>query len=168
MTINYIEKGIGLHDAISAAGHSLRQLDGVWVSDNDVAVQAIIDSYSPVPDIQAQVDVIRDSKIALGVPIVFPDGSSGTAQTRESDKLNINGLVTSSLILKSQGVTGAVVPYRDLENITHMLSPDQMIQIGMDILNKISAVYQSAWAIKSAVASAADPMAYDITAGWPV
>lgn len=47
MTINYIEKGYGLHRAIAAAGHTLMQVDGKWVSDNDEAVQAIIDAYDP-------------------------------------------------------------------------------------------------------------------------
>ncbi|MBY0238131.1 MAG: hypothetical protein K2X55_02345 [Burkholderiaceae bacterium] len=46
MTINYIEKGYGLHEAIRAAGHWLVQRDGLWISSNDVVVQAIIDSYT--------------------------------------------------------------------------------------------------------------------------
>lgn len=44
--ITYIEKGPGLHRAIEDAGHMLRQHDGVWISSNDAAVQAIIDGYS--------------------------------------------------------------------------------------------------------------------------
>jgi hypothetical protein len=44
--ITYTEKGAGLHEAISRAGHWLMQKDGVWVSSNDTAVQAIIDGYS--------------------------------------------------------------------------------------------------------------------------
>ena len=44
--INYTEKGIGLHLAIGAAGHWLEQRDNVWVSSDDVAVQAIIDDYT--------------------------------------------------------------------------------------------------------------------------
>ena len=45
--INYTEKGIGLHKAIQEAGHSLSQVDGEWVSSDDDAVQAIIDSFDP-------------------------------------------------------------------------------------------------------------------------
>lgn len=51
MTITYVEKGIGMHEAINAAGHWLEQRFnggvGTWVSDNDAAVQAIINSYDP-------------------------------------------------------------------------------------------------------------------------
>lgn len=46
MAITYTEKGHGLHDAIRAAGFSLRREGDLWVSSDDVAVQAIIDSYS--------------------------------------------------------------------------------------------------------------------------
>lgn len=45
MTISYVEKGDGLHPAIRAAGHWLREENGVWVSSDDAAVQVIIDNY---------------------------------------------------------------------------------------------------------------------------
>lgn len=44
--ITYTEKGNGLHTEIRAAGHWLEQRDGVWVSSDDAAVQAIIDGYT--------------------------------------------------------------------------------------------------------------------------
>lgn len=52
--INYIEKGIGLHDLIRESGYTLSNTDGQWVSSNDEAVQAIIDNYDPIP--QARLD----------------------------------------------------------------------------------------------------------------
>lgn len=51
--INYVEKGSGLHRAIESAGHWLECRGGAWVSSDDVAVQAIIDSYDPLPDLKA-------------------------------------------------------------------------------------------------------------------
>lgn len=44
--INYIEKGFGLHEAVAATGHQLVQVDGIWSSDDDAAVQAVIDGYT--------------------------------------------------------------------------------------------------------------------------
>ena len=44
--IDYKEKGHGLHVAIEAAGHWLRETDGKWVSSDDDAVQALIDAYT--------------------------------------------------------------------------------------------------------------------------
>jgi hypothetical protein len=62
--INYIEKGLGLHAAIAAAGYNLQQINGVWVSTNDAAVQVIIDSYDVLPDVRkARIQQIRDESI---------------------------------------------------------------------------------------------------------
>lgn len=52
--INYIEKGYGLWAAIRNAGHELNAVDGKYTSDNDVAVQAIIDAYDPAAYDKAQ------------------------------------------------------------------------------------------------------------------
>jgi hypothetical protein len=46
MPITYIEKGIGLHESIAASGNWVAQIDGVWRSSDDVAVQPIIDNYT--------------------------------------------------------------------------------------------------------------------------
>ena len=62
--ISYTEKGIGMHEAIIAAGHWLERRDEVWVSDNDTAVQAIIDSYVETPFVPPQVDM-RQARLAL-------------------------------------------------------------------------------------------------------
>lgn len=55
--ILYSERGRGLHAAIAAAGHWLRQVDGHWMADDEAAVQAIIDAY-PLAALQA--DVVAD------------------------------------------------------------------------------------------------------------
>ena len=60
MTINYIEKGKYLHQAIGEAGYTLIQIDGVLFSDNDDAVQAIIDSFNPLPLLQKEyIDLVN-------------------------------------------------------------------------------------------------------------
>jgi nitrogen regulatory protein PII len=46
VSITYTEKGAGLHDRIQQLGHWLAQRNGVWVSSDDEAVQAIIDDYT--------------------------------------------------------------------------------------------------------------------------
>ena len=49
-----------MHQAIAEAGHSLSQLDGTWISSNDTAVQAIIDSFDPLPQVQQEyVDLVN-------------------------------------------------------------------------------------------------------------
>jgi len=54
MAITYTEKGHWLHEEIERQGHWLEQRDGVWVSSDDVAVQAIIDAFDPLPHAQRE------------------------------------------------------------------------------------------------------------------
>jgi len=56
--IRYTEKGYDLHEAIAAAGHRLVQVDGEWVSDDDTAVQAIIDSFKPTIQLDLKPDLL--------------------------------------------------------------------------------------------------------------
>ena len=70
--IEYIEKGIGLHEAIGNAGHRLQQIDGVWVSDNDVVVQTIIDAYDHMPDIKTnKISELKTEGLAR-IQLIFP------------------------------------------------------------------------------------------------
>jgi len=60
--INYIEKGIYLHDYISELGYSLIENDGVWESSDDIAVQNIIDTFDPLPYAIAEAkNIIKDA-----------------------------------------------------------------------------------------------------------
>lgn len=63
--IKYTEKGPKLHEAIRRAGHTLRERNGVWESSNDTAVQAIIDSFDPLPDYKAEkIEAIKAEGLA--------------------------------------------------------------------------------------------------------
>lgn len=70
--ITYTEKGAGLHEAILAAGHWLEQRNGVWVSSNDSAVQAIINSYNPLPNYKtAKINAIKADGLSR-IQALFP------------------------------------------------------------------------------------------------
>ena len=58
--IIYTEKGYGLHKEIAEKGYSLVQRSGEWISSDDVAVQAIIDNFNPLPLLQKEyVDLVN-------------------------------------------------------------------------------------------------------------
>jgi hypothetical protein len=87
MTINYIEKSKFMHSFISEQGHTLQNVDGVWVSDNDDAVQAIIDSFNPLPLLQKEyVDLVNnlvgETRIKHVTNIPFQEA---TYQMKEAD-----------------------------------------------------------------------------------
>ena len=56
--INYIEKGIGLHEHLNAIGLGIANIDGVWQSVNDAShddINAAIAAYvAPVPDLTSR------------------------------------------------------------------------------------------------------------------
>lgn len=61
--IHYIEKGLGLHEAIRRAGHWLREENSAWVSSDDAAVQAIIDSFV-APDTLAAAKTAKAAEVS--------------------------------------------------------------------------------------------------------
>ena len=93
--INYIEKGYGLHKLIKESGHSLKQVDDVWISSNNSVVQAIIDDYNPLPEaktkaltalgkhasdlIDKNIDPIKAKRIQSDALFVTSKGSRGAA-----------------------------------------------------------------------------------------
>lgn len=121
MTIQYDEKGAALHGAIHAAGHSLCELDGEWVSSNDVAVQAIIDGYTldqcktaKQAEVLAVAKQLRDkavSAISAGEmaswPIKLSEAASfaagGTNTPMLSAEATIRGITVAEIVAKVGG-----------------------------------------------------------------
>lgn len=54
MSINYTEKGLGQHQAVADAGHTLWNEDGIWYSSNDAVVQPLLDAYG-LPQVVAEI-----------------------------------------------------------------------------------------------------------------
>ncbi|MEQ9131103.1 MAG: DUF4376 domain-containing protein [Salinisphaeraceae bacterium] len=112
-------------------------------------------------------------RIALtqsGVSYDFPDGSAVTAQTRnDTDRANIHATVTNGLVLQAQGVTDPVMPFRDAENVTHMMTPEQAIAFGQTVLAAVTGLYQTKWAVEVAIdalETSAEAAAFDLEAAW--
>ncbi|ULQ45977.1 DUF4376 domain-containing protein [Flagellatimonas centrodinii] len=106
---------------------------------------------------------------AAGVPYAFPDGA-GTAQTRDTrDLLNINGIASMAAALIAAGETGAVMPFRDAEDVTHMLTPQQAYDFSQAVGVRITALYQIKWQIRQqidALPDAETAAAFDLDATW--
>ena len=63
--INYTEKGAGLHALLNTSGYWLREENRVWISNNDEAVQLIIDAY-PLAQYKKEVKLkVKDFAISL-------------------------------------------------------------------------------------------------------
>lgn len=87
--IAYVEKGAALHDAIRKAGHGLREENGVWIASDDQAVQAIIDGFDPLADMQAKKIAAVKDEARRRILLVIPDWKQAnlTARAAELAKL---------------------------------------------------------------------------------
>ena len=113
MAINYIEKGHRLHLAIGEAGHSLSQIDGVWISSDDVAVQAIIDAFDALPEAQAdareRVKIEATKRTAELYPFINPekDEALGLYQFTADLLTHLNA---------TSGLTGNLLAFQTIRN----------------------------------------------------
>jgi len=112
---------------------------------------------------------------ADGITVVTPEVPAvvGTIQTRDAsqylDIANINGEASSALILQGQGVTAAVLDFRDEQNVTHAMTPAQMIAMALAVSTFINATYLAKWALREQINNLTPDTidAFDITQGWP-
>lgn len=110
--INYTEKGAGLHAAIATAGHWLVEHDGVWMSDNDTAVQAIIDNYNPLPGAQLDAIALVDQAAsdARGRYLTVGVGQDATYQLKLSDAQAVVAGGTPGPMISQEAAATGVIP----------------------------------------------------------
>lgn len=169
--INWTEKP-GLHAAITKAGYSVVWINGTYLADDAMAVQAIVDSYDPLPfmrqALHASIAAKRDDVQAAGLVYTFPDGLQGTIQLRDGrDIANVNGQATAAIILQDRGVTAPVLGFRDEQNATHAMAPAEMIEMGMAVSAFLTQTYAAKWRHDGVIDAWDGSAPYDISADWP-
>jgi len=155
-----IDQGI---DAVTVAGGQVRQ-----------KTQSEIDAAElprRIAERKQEADRLRAQKIAAGMPYTFPDGQTGTVQLRSQvDIANVQGVASSGQALVMAGDSTTTLQFRDAEDISHALTGQQAIEMGLAVSGFISAHYAAAWAHKDAIAGSttvAQVEGFDITTGWP-
>lgn len=164
MTVQYTEKGYQVHSKIQAAGHWLRQENGVWISSNDVAVQSIIDSYTindlkttKKNDILAYAKKLRDKAISAispgemaSWPIKLSEASAFAAGSTNTPMLSaeaaIRGITVGEMVAK---VGGNAANFSTLE--AQIGGTDGRHRDNLDKLLTFEEI-----------------LAYDFSTGWPV
>jgi hypothetical protein len=164
MTIIYTEKGIGLHQAIEAAGYSLWQHDGVWMSTNDTAVQAIIDGYTLAQAIaERQGSVVSHAKSlrdAVVSAYSYGETSSWPLKLAEAQAYTANSAASTPLLSAestARGITVAALAAKVLNNSNTFAALEA--QISGNCGKHTDAI--------AACTTFAQVQAYDFSAGWP-
>lgn len=115
---------------------------------------------------KAQIDQLRNQKIAAGLSYTFPDATTGTIQIRSQlDQMNLTGLGTAALGRKNKGRTDTF-SFIDAENVQHSMTPDQMVDMGLKVQEFISGLTETARTKKDELADSIDPANYDVEVGW--
>jgi len=115
-----------------------------------------------------EVGAAREKRIAEGVPYNFPDGS-GIVQTRDLiDVRNIQTNVMAALILQGAGETKPIMVFRDSANVTHYMTPAQMLTMAVAISQYGQVIYNISWELKDKVEGMTTEqiVAFDVEANW--
>jgi hypothetical protein len=73
----------------------------------------------------------RDTRQQGLMPYAYPSGDTHHNEMTDKVIRDLSASTTAALALASQGVTAAVMPWTVHENVTHMLTPAQMIAFGL-------------------------------------
>ncbi|MEH6435782.1 hypothetical protein [Massilia sp. DD77] len=134
-----------MHAAVAAAGHVLRQVNGVWVSNADDAVQAIIDGYTleqaRAPMILAIKALARDMILAF-----LPDWKQSNCNARMNE-LNMIRMAREWTTAEQDEVVALQALWHRAANI-RLTSDAQEAALGT-------------------LTTFEDVLAFDIATGWP-
>lgn len=160
--ITYTEKGHGLHAAITNAGHWLIQEDGVWKSSDDAAVQQIIDSFDPLPQVQAAmweaIQAERESRKLAGLPL------NGKRFHSDAD----SRIQQLGLVMLGNNIP-AGLQWKTMDGSFVEMTPTLAQQIFVGTAQRDTAIFAAAEAHRTAMLALPWPDAaqYDYSQGWP-
>lgn len=99
-------------------------------------------------DLSAQVTAERDRRLHAGTIVNVSGYGNIPVQGRPADQINLIALGDTARDLSAGGVTAAVIPFRDGDNVNHDLTPAQMLEMVAEGKAAASAIYAAAWALK--------------------
>ncbi|MCK2185693.1 tail fiber assembly protein [Halomonas getboli] len=103
---------------------------------------------------RAEIFASRDAAFAAGMDYTLPDGSADVVQTRPQDQINLLGLGIKAERLVNQGVTDEVMVIRGESNVSHSITPAEMVTLTDAALVYIEDIYQQGWDRKDTIDAA--------------
>ena len=102
-----------------------------------------------------EIENARDQDIAAGLV-----HNGVPVQTRPRDQINLLALVLAAQVKKAAGDT-SLMAFRDGDNVTRHLTPDDVIAMGMAAMGYAESQYQRAWSLKDQARDAASEQDLD-------
>ena len=109
----------------------------------------------------------RDERQRGLMPYTYPNGDTHHNEMTDKVIRDLSASTTAALALASQGVTAAVMPWTTYENVTHLLTPAQMIAFGLTATQWHSAIHMTSQTIRPQIENAVDVSAVAAAAVWP-
>lgn len=109
----------------------------------------------------------RDERQRGLMPYTYPSGAEHHNEMTDKVIRDLSASTTAALALVSQGVTSPVMPWTTHENVTHMLTPAQMVAFGLAATQWHSAIHVQSQTIRAAIESATDVAGVVAAAAWP-
>jgi hypothetical protein len=98
----------------------------------------------------------RDRRIAAGVDVMVPDYGTVALQGRPQDVSSLQGLAFGAQLRLSMNDMTRMA-FRDRNDVTHLLTPSEILFIWKAGADYISQCYQTSWAIKAMDPFTTDP-----------
>lgn len=109
----------------------------------------------------------RDERQRGLMPYTYPSGDTHHNEMTDKVRSDLSDSVTTALALSLQGVTDPVMPWTVFENVTHWLTPAQMISHGLAATQWYSAMHVQSQTIRTAINAAEDFAGVVAAAVWP-
>ncbi|HEV7251432.1 MAG TPA: hypothetical protein VGN93_31025 [Shinella sp.] len=116
-----------------------------------------------------EINAERDRRIAVGKTFAVAEYGDIPLQGRLQDQINLQARLLAAQGAKALGVSGPVLIIRDAQNVNHMLTPDQVIELVTMGTAWIEATMKVSWDMKDGVAPFEQGPPYDFAddAYWP-
>lgn len=112
----------------------------------------------------ADIDRERDRRVMDGLVVTVAGYGEVSLQGRDIDMRNLHGLATAAQLRIAGGAGATQTPFRDKANVIHELTQAQILDLWSQGAAFVSAVFQSAWALKDNPPIPAD---YAEDTHWP-
>lgn len=99
------------------------------------------------------------------MPYIYPSGDTHHNEMTDKVVRDLSASTTAALALASQGVTDAVMPWTTHENVTHTLTPAQMIVFGLTATQWHSAIHVQSQTLRAQI-DAATTVAEIVAVQW--
>ena len=119
----------------------------MWTPDPATFITAADKAANAQAALKDGIDAERARRRLLPLSVTVPSGTF-SVNMDDTAQANIQGLSTVGLYLKQVAPTQTTV-FRDFANVSHDLTPDDLIALGMSVAAHVQALYVASWALKA-------------------